>query len=264
VKPAEVDVLLSWALVPERISPSNATQVAHLLGLPRAWAMGVDAACASIVPQLELASALIEAGRATTVLLTQSHLLTRAMPPMHPASPNVGDAAIAVVVCASERAGILTSHAISEGAYYDSVTWRRGRERSEDAPWWQSGGDFYIGSNSPESARYLMQNTVGIGAQTVRELMARADLPVESIDILASVQPRGWVPGAIAEVLGLRAERAPQTFDRYAHLGGAGAVVNLLEARRLGMLQRGARVVLYAQGAGFTRGAVLLDWAQAA
>ena len=58
--------------------------------------------------------------------------------------------------------------------------------------------------------------------------------------MLASVQPRRWVPAAIAEGLGLPARVAPQTYDRYAHLGGAGAVANLIAARDAGLL-RGAR-----------------------
>jgi 3-oxoacyl-[acyl-carrier-protein] synthase III len=52
---------------------------------------------------------------------------------------------------------------------------------------------------------------------------------------------------------------APQTFDELAHLGGAGAIFNLLEARRLGQVGPGSRVVLYAQGAGFVRGAAPVE-----
>jgi 3-oxoacyl-[acyl-carrier-protein] synthase III len=48
---------------------------------------------------------------------------------------------------------------------------------------------------------------------------------------------------------------APQTFERYAHLGGAGAVANLIAAREAGLLGPGALCVMYAQGAGFTRAA---------
>ena len=56
----------------------------------------------------------------------------------------------------------------------------------------------------------------------------------------------------------MRALKSP--FDEYAHLGGVGVVANLLAARAGGALDPGARVVLYAQGAGFTRAAALLSW----
>ena len=260
VDAADVDVILSWAIVPDRIVPSNACHVGHAIGARRAWSMGVDAACASVVTQLTMAASLIESGRANTVLLTQSHWVTRAMPLMHPASPNVGDGAAAMVVRAAEGAGIHTTVAVTEGQHYDAVTWCRGRTREADPPWWEPGGAFYLGSLAPEAAQLLMRNTIGIGVGTVEDLMQRARMPVSSIDVLACVQPRRWVPGGIAEGLGLPEERAPQTFDEYAHLGGVGVVTNLLAARARGALIPGARVAIYAQGAGFTRAAALLTW----
>jgi len=255
----DVDAILSWAIVPDRITPSNACRVAHEIGARRAWCMGVDSACASVVTQLMLAAALIEAGRAGAVLLLQSHCVTRAMPMMHPASPNVGDGAAAMVVCATEHAGIRATHALTEGQYFDAVTWCRGKTPA-DTSWWLSGPAFYLGSLDPGAARDLMQNTVRIAVDTIRELMQRAREPLGGIDVLAAVQPRRWVPAAIAEGLGLDIRRAPQTFDEYAHLGGAGVVTNLIAAREAGLLRRGARVALYAQGAGFTRAAALLEW----
>jgi 3-oxoacyl-[acyl-carrier-protein] synthase III len=66
------------------------------------------------------------------------------------------------------------------------------------------------------------------------------------------------VPGAIAEGIGLDPEIAPQTFDEYAHLGGVGVVINLMAAREKNLLPPGSQALLYAQGAGFTRGAALL------
>ena len=83
---------------------------------------------------------------------------------------------------------------------------------------------------------------------------------MRDVTVLASVQPRRWVPGAIAEGLGLSPEVAPSTYERYAHLGGAGAVRNLLEARERGLLKPGALAVMYAQGAGFTRAAAAIRW----
>ena len=105
-----------------------------------------------------------------------------------------------------------------------------------------------------------MRNTIGIGVGTIEDLMRRARMPVSSIDVLACVQPRRWVPSGIAEGLGLAEERAPQTFDEYAHLGGVGVTANLLAARSSGALTPGAQVAIYAQGAGFTRAAALLTW----
>jgi 3-oxoacyl-[acyl-carrier-protein] synthase-3 len=257
VAASDIDVVVSWAAVPERIVPPSAPDVAHRLGAERAYAVGMDAACATPITQLEFAAALVESGRAAHVLLTQSHLVTRAFPLLHPASPNVGDAATAIVVSACETPGILATFARSHGEYYPAVTWCRGR--SADPPWWEAGPAFYLGSKNSEQAQFLVRATVRFGADTLRELLARAHFPLENVRLLASVQPRRWIPGAIAEALGGTLE-APQTFDEFAHLGGCGVVTNLLAARSAGLLRAGDSALLYAQGAGFTRAACLVRW----
>jgi 3-oxoacyl-[acyl-carrier-protein] synthase III len=253
----ELDAVISWAIVPERISPPSAPRVAYLIGATNAYAVGMDVACASSVAQIAFAAALIESGRAKNVLLTQSHLLTRAFKLIHPASPSVGDAATAVVVTGSSRPSIMRMHARSDGSLYEAVTWCRGAKR--DPPWWQPGSAYYLGSRDIAAAQELVRSTVRTAAETIAELAALHDVSLSDLDLLACVQPRRWIPGAIVEALGTNM-LAPHTFDRLAHLGGCGVITNLIAARASGQLFEGSRVVLYAQGAGFTRAAMLIHW----
>ncbi len=253
----DVDVVMAYAAVPDHVSPPTAPRVAHAIGAARAHAPGVHAACASAIVQLELAAALIESGRARTILLVQSFLMTRVFPLAHPASPNIGDAATAIVVGASERPGVRTIHAVTAGEYYDAVLWRR---RGEESRWYEPGGQLFLSTNDIGAARKLIQDSVRLGSQTVCELMGRSRIPVQELGVLASVQPRQWVPAALAEVLRLPPSAAPNTFAERAHLGACGVITNLIEARRRGLLKEGTLVALYGQGAGFTRAAALLEW----
>jgi 3-oxoacyl-[acyl-carrier-protein] synthase-3 len=106
----------------------------------------------------------------------------------------------------------------------------------------------------------MMKDTVKMGALTIREACERAALAPRALDVIAAPHPRRWIPGAIAETLGLASARAPHTYEQTAHVGGCGAVANLLEARRRGLLEKGSLVALYAQGQGMTRGAALVRW----
>lgn len=259
VHASEVDLVLSHALVPDRIMPPTATRVAHLIGAERATALAVDTACASALSQLEVARAYLEAGLAKTVLLTQSHLLLRALPQLHPASPGLGDAATAMVIARGEGLVIRGSFSQTHGEHALSVTWLRGTDAESDPPWWRAGGDMRMGSREPAGAKFLMRETVSYGAQTVHEAARRAGVPVDRLDLLVAVQPRGFVPHAIAERLGLGRARAVTTYPEIAHVGACGPVANLLAARSQGRLRRGSWVAMYAQGAGFTRAAAILE-----
>jgi 3-oxoacyl-[acyl-carrier-protein] synthase-3 len=263
VQAADIDYILSWAGVPDRITPPSAPRVGHLLGATRAIGIGMDMACATLVGQLSFAASLIESGRARHVLITGSHLATRAFSFLHPASPGFGDAATAVVVGPSERSGILGMFGVSHGDYYDTVAWRRSEK--SDTPWYDAGGPMYLGSYDRDGFVQILRNTIRFGHETVTEAARRSGLSASDIDVLASVQPRRWVPVGVAEALGLSPDQAPQTYDELANLGTCGIVTNLLEARRRGLLNsrrdgEPATVAIYAQGAGFTRAAMIVRW----
>jgi 3-oxoacyl-[acyl-carrier-protein] synthase-3 len=255
----DVDLVLSHALVPDRIMPPTATALAALIGAHNARALAIDSACASAVSQIEVALAFIEAGLARHVLLAQSHLLWRALSAGHPASPGLGDAASALVVSKGSGLTIRGVFSQTHGEHARSVTWLRGTDDASDPPWWLAGGDMRMGSRNQEGAKFLMRETVTFAARTVHECALRAGIPVDRIGVLASVQPRGFIPGAIAERLGLEREVAVTSYDQIAHVGACGPIFNLHKARVQGRWLRGTAVALYAQGAGFTRAAALLE-----
>lgn len=259
LRPDQIDTVISYAVVPDRITPASAPAVATALGIGTAPAFGMDAACATALLQIKTAVALIQSGQAQNVLLTQSHLLLRTFPLLHPAAPGLGDAATAVVVSCSGRFRILETLAKTHGEFYPAVTWIRGSDDASDTPWWQPGGALRVGSRDREGAKTLQRDTVTYGVRTMKELCDQAGVDVERLALLASVEPRGWVPGAICQVLGLSASVAQSVYRTRGHLGACGPIANLEAASREGKLKNSGLAALYAQGAGFTRAGVLLQ-----
>ena len=258
---SDVDLLMSYAFVPEALIPPTGCTVAHLIGANRAHVIGVDTACASAIAQIEIACAYLETGRARVALLTQSHLLLRAMPMLHPACPGLGDGATALVLTRSSH-GLLVraTYGVTHGQYASAVTWVRGNGEPGQPPWYLAGGDFRLGSPMlHDQVKLMMRETVSFGSLTVREAAARAEIAVDRIAVLAAVQPRGFIPGAIAERLGIDRERAVTTYEDIAHVGACGPVFNLHRACERGLVKSGSVVALYGQGAGFTRSAALLE-----
>jgi len=257
VRAADVDLVISYSVTPERLTPASACAVAHRLGVGQALAFGIDAACATALVQLDLAAKWVESGRADTVLLTQSHLLLRAFPMLHPAAPGLGDAATAIVVRRSGRYRIVATHAATSGEYHDAVTWVR--SAPEDAPWWLAGSDFRVGTRNREQAKMLQRDTVSFAARTLREVCEQAGVDVERLRLLASVEPRGWVPLATARVLGLSESSVLSVYETRGHLGACGPIANLALGQASGRTNAPGLFGLYGQGAGFTRAAALLQ-----
>ena len=152
----EVDLVLSNSMVPDRVAlPPSAVDVAHALGCHRAQALGIEAACATAVSQLEIARAYVEAGLSRVVLLTQSHLMLRTFPLTHPACPGLGDAASAMVVTADGPLVLRGTYAVTHGEFGRAVVWLRGNEDSTDTPWWKAGTSYRLGSRAPEQTKAL-------------------------------------------------------------------------------------------------------------
>jgi 3-oxoacyl-[acyl-carrier-protein] synthase-3 len=257
VRAADVDLVISYSVVPERLTPATACAVAHRLGATRALAFGIDAACATALIQLDIAAQWVESGRADTVLLTQSHLLLRAFPMLHPAAPGLGDAATAIVVRRSGRYRILATHAVTSGEFHDAVTWVRAA--AEDTPWWLAGSEFRVGTRNREQAKALQRDTVSFAVRTLREVCERAGVSPERLRLLASVEPRGWVPEATARVLGVPLDAVLSVYETRGHLGACGPIANLALGQESGRTQAPGIFGLYGQGAGFTRAAALLQ-----
>jgi 3-oxoacyl-[acyl-carrier-protein] synthase-3 len=259
LEPNEIDYVLSYALTPERPAMACAPWIVGSLGMERAVGVGLDAACGSLIAQLVFASSLIQSGLARKVLLTQAHLAARIMPAEHPASPNLGDLATAVVVGASDRPGILVHEAATQAEYADAVVWAR-RHGGVEPRWWEPGGRFQLGTLDHARAQELVARTVHIARDTMLSACRRAEVAPDEVSLLCSVQPRAWIPKAIAEAADFKNAQAPSTFSELAHVGACGPVANLLQGRREGLLNPGTLVGLYAQGAGFTRLALLFRW----
>lgn len=255
-----VDAIMSWSLVPDRFMPSTVCEVASKLGAKNSFACTLDAACASPVVQLSIAAGMIESGRYKSILLTQSHLASRVFSLEHPASPTVGDGATAMLLIADQRGGVETSHIVTHGEHHKAVIWCRDKDPELDTPWYCAGANTFMGSHDSVATKALIRDTVVYAKQTIEELCAKGNFDISEIKTLACVQPRRWVPAAVAESINLPESAAPNTFTKVAHLGGAGAVANLIEAFDTGIIKPNEKIIMYAQGAGFTRGAIALQF----
>lgn len=261
VAPRDVSVILSSALVPDRLAPSNGPAIAHLVGCVNAAGIGVEGFCSSSVAQLDLAAALVQAGRANHVVCVQSHLLSRINDLDTPMSPIFGDASAAFVVSrVPDDRGLVELVRGGDGSLAGAVTYTC--KARPDAVWYRNlEGPLIPGTDDLAAAKRLARHALAYPIDTIRELAEKANVSLDAVACFAAIQPLAWYQAALADGLGVPANRVPSTYTEVGHLGSAGIVANLLEGRRRGHLRDGAMVVVYAHGAGVTRYGAMLRWA---
>jgi 3-oxoacyl-[acyl-carrier-protein] synthase-3 len=240
---AELDMLLVATLAADEITPGTAPIVAHELGADNAAAIDVGAACSGSIAALALATSCVEAARARHVLVIGAEILSRFIDVEdRRTAPLFGDGAGAMVVSLDAEGHIGPFVLGSDGGRAHAIRATRERGLLE-----MEGHETFL-----QAVHHLSTSTV--------EVLVRAELALEDVDLFVYHQANSRILQAVAERLGVPSERV---FDCIAETGNTSAAsvpLALNAAVRSGALEPGARVVLGAIGAGLTWGATVLTW----
>ena len=258
IEPDEIDLILLATLTPDYWMPSTAALVKEAIGNTKAAAMDVSAACSGFVYAFATAQAYVAAGLANHVLVIGAELLTRFLDYTDRSTCILfGDGAGAVVVSASdEPGGSLGIEMTNEpqGAY---MIWLpAGGAKSPPSSETIARGEHYIRMEGNQTYRFATKTM----ATTALESIRRAGLDPSDIELFIPHQANIRIIEAVAKGLDLPMDRMYVNLDRYGNTSAASVPIALAEAVNEGRVQVGDHVTLVAFGAGFTSGAVTLQW----
>jgi 3-oxoacyl-[acyl-carrier-protein] synthase-3 len=258
IEPDDIDLILLATLTPDYWMPSTAALVKEAIGNTRAAAMDVAAACSGFVYAYATAQAWIESGLAKHVLVIGAELLTRFLDYTDRSTCILfGDGAGAVVLSAAagEGGGLgieLTTE--PQGAY---MIWLpAGGAKSPPSAETIARGEHYIRMEGRETYRFATRTL----ATTALESVRKSGLEPSDIDLFIPHQANIRIIEAVAKGLDLPMDKMFVNLDRYGNTSAASVPIALAEAVNEGRVQVGDRIVIVAFGAGFTSGAVTIEW----
>ena len=255
VKASEVDLLIVGTTTPDIIFPSTACLLQHRLGANGCPAFDVNAACSGFIYALTVADKFIRSGAAKTALVVGAETLSRMLDWTDRATCVLfGDGAGAVVLQASEEAGILSTHMHADGGHKE-LLWN---------PVGVSVG-FKPGEHNA-GVRVLMQGAevfkvaVKTLDRVVEETLEANGLDRHAIDWLIPHQANLRIIQATAKRLDMPMERVIVTVDKHGNTSAGSVPLALDFAVRSGKVQRGQLLLLEAFGGGFTWGSALIRY----
>lgn len=258
LEPDDIDVILLATLTPDYWMPSTAALVKEAIGNSRAFAMDVSAACSGFVYAYSAAQAYITSGMARNILVIGAELLTRFLDYTDRNTCILfGDGAGAVVLSAADSPGgglgiELTTE--PQGAY---MIWLpAGGAKSPPSQATVDRGEHYIRMEGRETYRFATRTL----ASTALAAIGKAGMTPADIDLFIPHQANIRIIRAVADGLGLPMERMFINLDRYGNTSAASIPIALAEAVDSGRVKVGDRIVIVAFGAGFTSGAVAIQW----
>lgn len=246
IEPGAIDLVIVATTSNDELMPGASPRVAAAIGADRAGAIDLNAACTGFVSALAVACGQIESGRAEHVLVVGADMMSRITDPADRATSCLfADGAGAVVMrgAASGRIGPVVLGA--DGANADLLRTPRATGLTE-----MQGHETF-------------KHAVDRMSEVTLEALAASGLELEDVDVFVYHQANARILRAVGERLGLAKERVLDCIAKFGNTSAASIPVALEEARLAGSLERGARVLIAAFGAGLTWGATVVEWGTA-
>jgi len=251
---SDLDLIILATSTPDHLGgfPSTACVVQDKLGAHTSCAaFDVQAVCAGFTYALAIADAFIRAGSYQRVLVIGAETFSRILDFQDRGTCVLfGDGAGAVVLEASQEAGILATALHADGSQRDilCVPGRAGNGQVHGSPFMTMDG------------QAVFKLAVKVLEQVAHEALEKANLKPEQIDWLVPHQANIRIMEGTAKKMGMSMDKVIVTVHEHGNTSAASIPLALDSGVRSGQIKRGQHLLLEGVGGGFAWGAVALKY----
>ena len=252
--PSELDLIIVATGTPEYVYPSTACLLQQRLGNKNSAAFDIQAACSGSIYALSIVDHFIKSGAAKKALIVGTEICSRIVDWTDRSTCILfGDGAGALVIGASDEAGVLSTHIHSDGEFEDLLYCRNPKASTVNE---QDEVNGFINMRGNEVFKVAV-NTLG---RIVDETLEANNMAKEEIDWLVPHQANIRIIMAKAKKLKMSMDQVVVTLEHQGNTSSASVLLAFNEAVRDGRIKRGQVVLLEAFGAGFTWGSALIKY----
>lgn len=248
----EIDLIVVATATPDMQFPSTATIVQQKLGITNGCAaFDVQAVCAGFMYALNTANAYIKSGMAKRALVIGAETFSRIVDwEDRTTCVLFGDGAGAVVLGASEEAGIIHSKLHADGNYLDLLNVPAQIANG------QVCGSPFVKMDGPGVFKFAVKML----AKVAEEVLEESGYTTDQIDWIVPHQANRRIIESTAKHLGLSMDKVILTVQDHGNTSAASVPLALDVGIREGKIQRGQNLLLEGIGGGFAWGAVLVKY----
>ncbi|MDR2507118.1 MAG: ketoacyl-ACP synthase III [Candidatus Accumulibacter sp.] len=247
----ELDLIIVATSTPDCVFPGTSCILQTRLGNRGAMVFDLQAACSGFIYALNVAEKLIRAGSCRKALVVGAEIFSRILDWNDRATCVLfGDGAGAVVLEASEKAGILASVAHADGSYHAILSVPGHISDGKVA------GDPFLRMDGQAVFRFAVRALFDVAL----ECCSAAKVSPSDIDWFIPHQANLRIIDSTAKKLGIDSGRIIVTLDAHGNTSAASIPLALDAAVRDGRIRRGQKLLLEGVGGGFTWGAALLEF----
>lgn len=253
----EVDLLICATSNPDYRFPSTASVIAHGVGLDKAYAYDIQAACAGFLVTVQDARAYIESGLYKKIIVVAAEKMSSMTDYEDRATcPLFGDAAGAVLIePTDEPVGVIDGEFHVDGSGLGNLLMKAGGSAKPASHDTVDAREHFI----YQEGRVVYKNAVRDMLSSSQSIIARNNLAIDDIDWFVPHQANLRIIEAVGGRINIPDEKILVNIQHYGNTSAASIPLCLDEYK--GRLHNGDKIVLTAFGAGFTWGAMYLIWA---
>ena len=252
----DIDLIIIATSTPDDTFPSTATKVQSQLGAQGAVAFDVQAVCAGFVYALDVADAMLTAGRGKRALVIGAESFSKILDWSDRSTCVLfGDGAGAVILERSEDPqgyGVLATRLHADGAHRDILYVDGGPSSSGE-----------VGHVRMEGNK-VFRHAVDKLSSVMDEVLEAADMPVSDVDWLVPHQANIRIIEGMQKKMGLSDDRVVKTVSEHANTSAASIPLALSAAVGDGRIRDGQVLAFEAIGGGLVWGAALVRYGRPA
>lgn len=255
----QIDGIIMATLIPDQPVPSMASALARRLGIPRALAFDLNAACSGWLYALEVGRSFICSGTARNLIVVTAELLSRITNPQDQHTAFLfGDGAGAAILTAGEGGHRLHRMGLGgDATQFEAIQRPGGGARM---PWPVALGDdlehFYLQMDGA----LVFKHAVHGFAEQIEQTLARENLTTGDIAWVVPHQANERILKAVSRRVGIPYEKFVVTISKYGNTSAASVSMALGWAAEEGIFNDGDRIIFCSVGAGLTFAGGLLVW----
>ena len=255
----QIDGIIMATLMPDQPVPAAASALARRLGIPRALAFDLNAACSGWLYALEVGRAFIHAGTAKNLIVVTAELLSRITNPEdHETAFLFGDGAGAAIL--TNQPGGHRLHRMGLGGDADQFEAIQRTGGGARMPWPEAAGGnidhFYLQMNGTSVFKHAV---VGF-AEMIDQTLARENLKPDDIAWIVPHQANARILTAVSKRVNIPYEKFVVTIGKYGNTSAASVSMALGWAAEEGIFADGDKIIFCSVGAGLTFAGGLLVW----
>jgi len=256
LKPEDIDIIVCATTTPDQIMPSTGALIQAQIGAVNAAGMDVFAACSGFLYGITMVESMIRTGQIKYALVIGAEVLTKYVDYTDRGTCVIfGDGAGAAVLGpVAEGKGILATKIKSDGRYEEQLYAPGGGTKLGTSHKTIDEGQHFFKMKGNELFKVAVRSMADISA----EMLAKAGLTVDDVDIVIPHQANQRITDAVASRLGVPEEKVYSNIAEHGNTSSASIPIAMDECIQSGRIKEGSTVLLTAFGGGVTWGGTVL------